>query len=74
MVEIGQVAIIAAFVVTVYSAVVGFSGGILNGMGLVKSARWGFYSILFLLVVILYKSAMTVSFISLFNFFFSFIE
>ena len=28
MVEIGQVAIIAAFVVTVYSAVVGFCGGI----------------------------------------------
>ena len=51
MVEIGQVAIIAAFVVTVYSAVVGFSGGILNGVDLVKSARWGFYSIPFLLVV-----------------------
>ena len=51
MVEIGQIAIIAAFMVTTYSAVVGFSGGILNGVDLVKSARWGYYSIPFLLIV-----------------------
>ena len=42
MVEIGQISIVAAFILAVYVTVVGFTGGVLNGRDLVASARWGF--------------------------------
>ena len=51
MVEIGQIAIVAAFMLAVYVTVVGFAGGVLNGRDLVVSARWGFYSIVPLLLL-----------------------
>ena len=51
MVEIGQVAIIAAFSATVYSSIIGFVGGILKARDIVASARWGFYSVAPLLIV-----------------------
>ena len=41
MVEIGHIAIIASFLVTMYSTFVGFAGGMLNGRVLASSARWG---------------------------------
>ena len=51
MVEIGHIAIIASFLVTMYSTFVGFAGGMLNGRDLASSARWGFYSVVPLLLV-----------------------
>ena len=51
MVEIGQVAIVAAFMVTAYAGFVGFAGGALNGRDLATSARWGFYSVVPLLLI-----------------------
>ena len=51
MVEIGQVAIIAAFSVTAYASIMAFVGGILKARDIVASARWGFYSVVPLLVI-----------------------
>jgi len=51
MVEIGQVAIVAAFMVTAYAGFIGFAGGALNGRDLATSARWGFYSVVPLLLI-----------------------
>ena len=51
MVEIGQISLVAAFILVVYVTIVGFAGGVLNGRDLVASARWGFYSVVPLLLI-----------------------
>ena len=50
MVDIGQVAIIAAFSVTAYASIMAFVGGMLKARDIVASARWGFYSVAPLLI------------------------
>lgn len=51
MVEIGQISLITSFIVVLYTSIVGFAGGVLNGRDLAQSARWGFYSLPILLIV-----------------------
>jgi len=51
MVEIGQIAIIAAFSATAYVSIMAFVGGVLKARDIVASARWGFYSVFPLLTI-----------------------
>ena len=51
MVNLGQIAIVAAFMVTIYVVIVGFTGGISRERNVVSSAIWGFYSVPILLLI-----------------------
>ena len=51
MVEIGQISLVAAFILVVYVTIVGFAGGVLNGRDLVASASSGFYYVVPLLMI-----------------------
>mgnify|MGYP003325165992 CR=1 FL=1 len=51
MIDIGHVALVAAFMLSAYAVVVGLAGGVLNGRDLAVTATWGYYSVAPLLLV-----------------------
>ena len=58
MVNLGQIAIVAAFMVTIYVVIVGFTGGISRERNVVSSAIWGFYSVPILLLIAMFMPAL----------------
>jgi len=51
VVTVGQIALIIAFIVTFYSSLAGFFSGAIKNPKLSKSGRWGFYSVIPLLLI-----------------------